>query len=82
MDNTEGICISLALQEALSKLSPNQRSRGERYYYQQLTFKEIATQDGVDESSVRESITAAFEKLKNILETYSPFLCLLIPVTL
>ena len=54
------------LLSALNCLSENQKRRITLYYFQGLTYRQIARIDGVSDMSVRESIAGAIKKLKKV----------------
>lgn len=55
------------LLSALNCLSENQKRRIILYYFQGLTYRQIAKIDGVSDMSVRESIAGAIKKIKKFL---------------
>ena len=55
------------LLSALNCLSENQKRRITLYYFQGLTYRQIARIDGVSDMSVRESIAGAIKKIKKFL---------------
>ena len=55
------------LLSALNCLNENQKRRIILYYFQGLTYRQIAKIDGVSDMSVRESIAGAIKKLKKFL---------------
>lgn len=52
------------LKEALSTLSESQRNRIYKYYFLQMSYSQIAREEGVKHTSVKESIEVAIKKLK------------------
>jgi RNA polymerase sigma-70 factor (ECF subfamily) len=52
------------LPDALAALPEIQRRRVTAYYYEGLTYREIAARESKDESTIRESIASAIKKLK------------------
>lgn len=67
-DFSDEVCSSLLLDEALEKISPDQKSRIIRRYYQGMSFVEIAKQDKTSPQAVRASIERALASArKNIL---------------
>ncbi len=61
----------LKLRTALQTLTDSQRRRLELYIEDELSIREIAKSEGVDYSSVKESINAAKKKIKKALG-YTP----------
>ena len=57
-----------ALPEALSTLTETQRRRMIMHFYGRKTYREIASAESADLSSVRDSINLAKEKIKNFLK--------------
>lgn len=55
------------LLSALNCLNENQKRRITLYYFQGLTYRQIAKIDGVSDMSVRESIAGAIKKIKKFL---------------
>lgn len=55
------------LLSALNCLNENQKRRIILYYFQGLTYRQIARIDGVSDMSVRESIAGAIKKIKKFL---------------
>ena len=53
------------LRTALNSLTEKQLHRLNLYFYNGLTFREIAELEGVREISVRQSISSAIKKIKN-----------------
>jgi RNA polymerase sigma-70 factor (ECF subfamily) len=51
----------------LNCLNENQKRRIILYYFQGLTYRQIAKIDGVSDMSVRESIAGAIKKIKKFL---------------
>lgn len=70
-EDLESICCDRDekhyLTYTFSTLSRTQWRRLYNYYYKHLTYRQIAKNEGVSERSVRESLQAARQKLKNIL---------------
>ncbi len=57
------------LYRAISKLLPRQQELVDKIYFQGMTITEIAKQEGVDKSSVRERLQRVLKKLRKILES-------------
>lgn len=57
-----------ALYQAISKLLPRQQELVDKIYFQGMTITEIAREERVDKSSVRERLQRVLKKLKKILE--------------
>ncbi|MBR4049322.1 MAG: sigma-70 family RNA polymerase sigma factor [Clostridia bacterium] len=58
------------LQVALSTLLENQKNRVYKYFFCQMSYTEIARDEGVDVSSVRKTIEKAIKKLKKFYENH------------
>lgn len=56
------------LHRAISKLSETQRRRLLLYYFEGLTYEQIAKKEGCKYQTVQESIYAALKKLKKLLK--------------
>ena len=52
------------LKQAMKQLNENQKRRVCLYYFQGLTYREIAEIEGVSDKSVRESVSGAIKKIK------------------
>ena len=52
------------IKEALSTLSESQRNRIYKHYFLQMIYSEIAREEGVKHTSVKESIEVSIKKLK------------------
>ena len=55
---------SSLLEQAIKHLNENQKRRIKLYYFQGLTYREIAEFEGVSDMSIRESINNAIKKIK------------------
>ena len=55
------------LQKAMQSLTPVQRERLHFYFFEGMTYRQIAAKEGVGEKNIRESINGAVKKNKNIL---------------
>lgn len=55
------------LQKAMQSLTPVQRERLHFYFFEGMTYRQIAAKEGVGEKNIRESINGAVKKIKNIL---------------
>ena len=55
------------LQKAMQSLTEVQRERLHLYFFEGLTYRQIAEKKGIGEKNVRESITGAIKKLRNFL---------------
>jgi len=55
---------SLLIKQAMKHLNDNQKRRIQLYYYQGLTYREIAEIEGVSDMSIRESINGAIKRIK------------------
>lgn len=53
------------LQKAMQSLTEVQRERLHLYFFEGLTYRQIAEKKGVGEKNVRESISGALKKIKN-----------------
>ena len=58
------------LYAAISQLSETQAKRIYAHYFQNMSYSEIAIIEGVHESSVRESISAALKKMEKFLKKF------------
>lgn len=56
------------IKEAFNVLTDTQKRRFKMYYFDDMNFKEIASKEGCDESSVRESIYKGIEKIQKKLK--------------
>ena len=56
------------IQEAIEQLSPVQKRRIKKYFFEEMTYKEIAEDENAAFSSVRESVMSAINNLKKILK--------------
>lgn len=52
------------LQEAVQSLTEVQRERLHLYFFEGLTFRQIAEKTGISDMSVRESVEASLKKIK------------------
>lgn len=68
-DEVMGKMESELLHRAIAKLSEVQRRRLILYYFEGLTYEQIAQREGCTISPVKNSIDRALEKLEKILET-------------
>jgi len=55
---------SFKLKQSMKHLNENQKRRIQLYYFQGLTYREIAGLEGVSDMSIRESISGAIKKIK------------------
>ena len=60
--------VTSMLEKALSTLSDVQRSRIYKHFFLQMTYSEISKEEGVNRSSIRESIEQTLKKLKKFYE--------------
>lgn len=56
------------LQKAMQSLTEVQRERLHLYFFEGLTYRQIAEKKGIGEKSVRESITSAIKKIKKFFD--------------
>ncbi len=56
------------LQKAMQSLTEVQRERLHLYFFEGLTYRQIAEKKGIGEKNVRESITGAIKKIKKIFD--------------
>uniref|UniRef100_UPI0040566EFA RNA polymerase sigma factor n=1 Tax=Agathobacter sp. TaxID=2021311 RepID=UPI0040566EFA len=56
------------LQKAMQSLTEVQRERLHLYFFEGLTYKQIAEKKGIGEKNVRESITGAIKKIKKFFD--------------
>lgn len=56
------------LSEVIALLPEIQRRRVTAYYYEGLTYREIAAREGVNHTKITKSVNAALKKLKSFLE--------------
>lgn len=56
------------LQKAMQSLTEAQRERLHLYFFEGLTYRQIAEKKGIGEKNVRESITGAIKKIKKIFD--------------
>ena len=56
------------LQKAMQSLTEIQKERLHLYFFQGLTYRQIAEKQGIGEKNVRESIAGAIKKIKKIFE--------------
>ena len=56
------------LQKAMQSLTEVQRERLHLYFFEGLTYRQIAEKKGVGEKNVRESIAGALKKIKNFFD--------------
>lgn len=56
------------LQKAMQSLTEVQRERLHLYFFEGLTYRQIAEKKGIGEKNVRESITGAIKKIKNFFD--------------
>ena len=52
------------LQKAMQSLTPVQRERLHFYFFEGMTYRQIAAKEGVGEKNIRESINGAVKKIK------------------
>lgn len=55
------------LQKAMQSLTPVQRERLHFYFFEGMTYRQIAAKEGVGEKNIRESINGAVKKIKKFL---------------
>ena len=56
------------LQKAMQSLTEVQRERLHLYFFEGLTYRQIAERKGIGEKNVRESITGAIKKIKKFFD--------------
>ena len=56
------------LQKAMQSLTEVQRERLHLYFFEGLTYRQIAEKKGIGEKNVRESITGAIKKIKKYFD--------------
>ena len=56
------------LQKAMPSLTEAQRERLHLYFFEGLTYRQIAEKKGIGEKNVRESITGAIKKIKKYFD--------------
>ena len=56
------------LQKAMQSLTEVQRERLHLYFFEGLTYRQIAEKKGIGEKNVRESITGAIKKIKKFID--------------
>ena len=56
------------LQKAMQTLSEIQRERLHLYFFEGLTYRQIAEKKGIGEKNVRESVASALKKIKNFFD--------------
>lgn len=64
----ENVQITENLHMAISKLPEVQKSRLNKYYFEEKTFDKIALEEGCTYQCVQRSVYRAVEKIKNILK--------------
>lgn len=67
--HNDEVCIAASVEKALNTLTPVQRRRLLMAYINGLSARKIALLEGVDHTSVLESINAAKKKFKKIFKT-------------
>lgn len=60
------------LQKAMQSLTPVQRERLHFYFFEGMTYRQIAAKEGVGEKNIRESINGAVKKIKKYFELIPP----------
>lgn len=55
------------LREAVRTLTPSQRERVQLYFFEGLTYRQIAEKQGISDYAVRCSIMGAIKKIKKVL---------------
>lgn len=66
-DFSEELFLSDQIKNALNLITPTQKSRIMRKYYEGMTFQEIAAEDNVDFKTVWESIKSGLKVMKKYL---------------
>lgn len=56
------------LQQAMQSLTPVQRERLYFYFFEGMTYRQIAAKEGVGEKNIRESINGAVKKIKKYFD--------------
>ena len=56
------------LQKAMQSLTEVQRERLHLYFFEGLTYRQVAEKKGIGEKNVRESITGAIKKIKKFFD--------------
>ena len=56
------------LQKAMQTLSEIQRERLHLFFFEGLTYRQIAEKKGIGEKNVRESVASALKKIKNFFD--------------
>ncbi|OLA15523.1 MAG: RNA polymerase subunit sigma [Coprococcus sp. CAG:131-related_45_246] len=56
------------LQKAMQSLTPVQRERLHFYFFEGMTYRQIAAKEGVGEKNIRESINGAVKKVKKYFD--------------
>ena len=56
------------LQKAMQSLTPVQRERLHFYFFEGMTYRQIAAKEGVGEKNIRESINGAVKKIKKFFD--------------
>lgn len=56
------------LQKAMQSLTPVQRERLHFYFFEGMTYRQIAAKEGVGEKNIRESINGAVKKIKKYFD--------------
>lgn len=56
------------VQNAIHLLTETQKRRVVKYFFDEMTYREIAAEEGVNVSKIKNSITASLKKLKNYLQ--------------
>lgn len=67
-DEVEQKLLLEDIKEAFNVLTDTQKRRFKMYYFDDMNFKKIASEEGCDESSVRESIYKGIEKIQKKLK--------------
>lgn len=65
------------LQKAMQSLTEVQRERLHLYFFEGLTYRQIAEKKRIGEKNVRESITGAIKKIKKFFDQYPPQIVIL-----
>ncbi|MBR1385057.1 MAG: sigma-70 family RNA polymerase sigma factor [Ruminococcus sp.] len=66
-DSLEAKLTRERLMKAMEQLNEKPRKRLLAYYFEGLTFRQIAEREGVGDKTIRESIDGAIKKMKKIL---------------
>ena len=56
------------LQKAMQSLTPVQRERLHFYFFEGMTYRQIAAKEGVGEKNIRESVNGAVKKIKKYFD--------------